>query len=132
MGTPVSGKLGKVSADAATLENLLRWSMTYEIDQHASPDSDSDGWDMNVGGIKRWSGSLTVKADEGQLIAALDTAMTDDVAVAFIGTAYTGKTYSGNIKLSNIADIGADVQAGTVEEITYNFVGHGALTRAAA
>jgi hypothetical protein len=126
--TQVSGKGGTVSLDGGALENLLRFTLNFEIDQHAGAHSDSDNWEENVGGVRRWSGTITVQADEGKVIAAINTAMLADAALAFIGTAYTAVTYSGNIKVSAINDIGADAQAGTVEEHTYPFVGHGALT----
>jgi len=129
MGTPVSGKLGNVSLDAE-IENVLRWTLNVEIDQHASADSDSDSWERNVGGNRRWSGTITIKSDQGKIPASISTAMLADTAMAFTGTAYTGVEYTGNVKIQAVNDIGADIQSGVVEEMTFPFVGDGELTPA--
>jgi len=125
----VSGKLGNVSLDAE-IEKVLSWTLSYEIDQHAAAHSDSDGWEENTGGIKRWSGSAVIQADSGKVPTSVNTAMLADTAMAFVGTAYTSVEYSGNVKITSITDIGADIITGAIENITVNFVGHGELTPA--
>ena len=125
----VSGKDGDLSLDAE-IEKVLSWNISYKIEQHGAAHSDSEGWKEHTGGIKEWSGSAILQADSGKVPTSVNTAMLADTAMAFVGTAYTGSEYSGNVKITSIDDIGADVTTGAVENITINFVGHGALTPA--
>lgn len=128
MGTLVSGIDGDVSFDAAALDDVRNWSIEIEIDNDSHAHSDSSGWKVTTTGAKHWSGEFTVDADNGKVTSALWTAFNGGTAGTFSGTADTGVTYAGSIKLTGISGVGADINTGEALTHTWSFQGNGALT----
>lgn len=125
----ISGILGDVSLDGTALTRVTEWTINETVNLIGESHSDSAGWDEQTMGNKSWSGTITVEADSGCVPLALNTAMDAGTALAFIGTAFTSKEYSGNIKLSGLQNFTVDVTGGTLEKFTFGFNGHGALTK---
>ena len=124
----VSGRDGDLSLAGAELAHVVGWSIDWTVDTFKGAHSDSDNWKETVAGNMEWGGSVTVEADEGGIPAALEAAIIAGAEVAFDGEAYTGNHYTGQVVLGGATNIGAAVQGGEVEEITYPFEGSGVLT----
>ena len=128
MATSTSGKDGSVSLDAATIANVLKWDINWEVDSHAAAHSSSSGWEEQTTGIKRWSGSFDMQVDSGKILAAIDTLVNAGTDSAFIGTAAAGATYSGNIRITSFPTE-VDITGGTTIVASFPVVGSGALAR---
>ena len=128
MGAQISGILGDVSLDGTAVENVTDWSIDSSIDEAAAAHSDSSGWKERTTGAKDWTGEFTMQADVGKVLAAAWTAYSAGTAVAFVGTATTAVTWSGNVKLLGITGVIADTNTGDAIAHVWAFGGHGALT----
>jgi len=128
MATQISGINCDVSFDGTALENVLSWSVDISIDEAAAAHSDSSGWKERTTGAKDWTGEFVVQADSGKTTSALWTAFGAGTTGAFVGTADTAVTYTGNIKLLGITGVMADPNTGEAIAHTWAFGGHGALT----
>ena len=128
MATQVSGKDGDLSLGGAALANIRRFTINYESDLHGHAHSDSAGWDEQTQGIQRWSGEVEIEADQGKVPSAIAAAIAAGTAIAIDAIAFTGSSYTGNVKLSGLPDFEVDVTGGAVETFTFPFAGHGALT----
>jgi len=124
----VSGRDGDLSLVGSELARVVGWTLDWTVDINKGAHSDSDNWKEAVAGNMEWGGSVTVEADGGTVPAALEAAIIAGEEVDFDGEAYTGNNYTGKVVLGGATGIGAPIQGGEVEEVTYPFEGSGKLT----
>ena len=123
------GSEGVVRVGANTVAEVTGFSFTASA-EYAEDTTLSDlDKTYNVTAIKSWSGSLTAFWDEtdttGQVALAPGANVSLVLAPEGVGAGAT--RYSGN---ALITEITRNSQRGAIVEITFNFIGNGALTAA--
>jgi hypothetical protein len=126
--TRVNGTTGTASLDGTELSSVTAWSADLTSDIETGAHSGSSGWEEATPTVKKWSGTMTIDADEGKMNSAAHTAWAAGTIVAFVGTATTGVTYTGNMYITSPGSPGVDIATGAklVHEIA--FTGSGPLT----
>lgn len=130
--TTVSGILGDLSVGGAALDEVRNWSVDITIDSAMHPDSDSGGWKTSTEGALAWTGRFTANCDSGKLTSALWTAFIARTQLAFSGTATTGVTWTGSLKLTGVTGYTVDIESADPLSQTWTFNGDGAFTPATA
>lgn len=123
----LSGKDGAVLVGATALAEITQWSATKssDIDNYAS--SSSAGYQVNVEGTKRMSGSITMKLN------------TSTPQIGISPVIVEGTSYTLNLKIdatriyvvpARLSDISLDVvvDGGPAVVLTANFQSNGAWT----
>lgn len=131
----IKGYLGSVTAGASAVGTAKAWSLDISADNTDTTTFADAGWKTNVQTLKGWSGSITCVFDgggdagEALLIASL-TAGTSVALVLSTGATGTGaaETYSGD---AHITGIPVSTEVSGIIEVTFSFMGTGALTPAA-
>lgn len=123
------GSEGVVRVGANTVAEVTGFSFTATA-EYAEDTTLSDlDKTYNVTAVKSWSGSVTAFWDEtdtnGQVALAPGANVSLVLAPEGIGAGAT--RYSGN---ALITEITRNSQRGAIVEITFNFIGNGALTAA--
>ncbi len=123
------GSEGLVRVGANTVAEVTGFSFTATA-EYAEDTTLSDlDKTYNVTAIKSWTGSVTAFWDEtdtsGQVALAPGANVSLVLAPEGVGAGAT--RYSGN---ALITEITRNIQRGAVTEITFNFLGNGALTAA--
>jgi len=123
------GSEGVVRVGANTVAEVTGFSFTASA-EYAEDTTLSDlDKTYNVTAIKSWSGSLTAFWDEtdttGQVALAPGANVSLVLAPEGVGAGAT--RYSGN---ALITEITRNSQRGAIVEISFNFIGNGALTAA--
>ena len=123
------GSEGLVRVSTNTVAEVTSFSFTQTA-EYAEDTTLSDlDKTYNVTAIKSWNGTITAFWDEtdtsGQV--ALTPGSNVSVVLAPEGVGAGATRYSGN---ALVTEITRNVQRGAIVEITFNFIGNGALTAA--
>ena len=115
----VNGITGTVSFKTGSTTNVKSWTIDIVADTHDTTDFTSAGPRTFITGLTSWSGSFVVNLD--------GTTPLPDVgsSSAFVGTASTGRTYTGTALLTGEHP---SVAVDGLNESTIDFQGTGALT----
>ncbi len=122
------GSAGSVSFAATVIGELKAWTLSTEVDLLVDI-AMGDKWDTQVGGIARWNGSATAHLDyddaqQAAIIVDIMAATPTGDSVAMIFLVATGKTFTGNALVQSVS---ITQTIGEIVEVTFNFVGNGAL-----
>jgi hypothetical protein len=123
------GSEGLVRVSTNTVAEVTSFSFTQTA-EYAEDTTLSDlDKTYNVTAIKSWNGTITAFWDEtdtsGQV--ALTPGSNVSVVLAPEGVGAGATRYSGSVLVTEIT---RNVQRGAITEITFNFIGNGALTAA--
>jgi hypothetical protein len=121
------GSEGLVKVSSATVAEVTGFTFTLTAEyaeDTALADTDKT---YNITAIKSWSGNLSCFWDETDTNGQVALAPGANVALKLYpeGDASTDTYYEGN---ALITDITRTVSRGAITEITFNFIGNGALT----
>ena len=121
------GSEGLVKVSSATVAEVTGFTFTQTAEyaeDTALADTDKT---YNITAIKSWSGNLSCFWDETDTNGQVALAPGANVALKLYpeGDASTDTYYDGN---ALITDITRTVSRGAITEITFNFIGNGALT----
>lgn len=123
------GSEGLVKVGANTVAEVTGFSFTATAEYAEDTNLSDTAKTYNVTAITSWNGTVSAFWDEtdttgqGGLVTGANVAL----VLAPEGTDTGDTRYSGN---ALITEITRNVQRGTVTEITFNFIGNGALTAA--
>lgn len=121
------GSEGVVRVGANTVAEVTGFSFTASAEYAEDTTLADLDKTYNVTAIKSWSGNVTAFWDEtdtsGQVAIAPGANVSLVLAPEGVGAGAT--RYSGNVLVTEIT---RNVQRGAITEITFNFVGNGALT----
>lgn len=123
------GSEGVVRVGANTVAEVTGFSFT-ETAEYAEDTNLSDTTkSYNVTAIKSWNGSVTCFWDETDTTGqgGLTPGANVSLVLAPEGVDSGDTRYSGN---ALITEITRNVQRGAITEVTFNFIGNGALTAA--
>ena len=121
------GSEGLVKVSSATVAEVTGFTFTQTAEyaeDTALADTDKT---YNITAIKSWSGNLSCFWDEADTNGQVALAPGANVALKLYpeGDASTDTFYEGN---ALITDITRTVSRGAITEITFNFIGNGALS----
>jgi hypothetical protein len=123
------GTEGVVKVGANTVAEVTGFSFTATAEYAEDTTLSDTAKTYNTTAITSWNGSITAFWDEtdtsGQV--ALVAGSNISLVLAPEGTDSGDTRYSGN---ALITEITRNVQRGAITEITFNFIGNGALTAA--
>lgn len=123
------GSEGLVRVSASTVAEVTSFSFTQTA-EYAEDTTLSDlDKTYNVTAIKSWNGTVTAFWDETDTSGQVALAPGSNVALVLApeGVGAGATRYSGN---ALVTEITRNVQRGAITEITFNFIGNGALTAA--
>lgn len=123
------GSEGLVKVGANTVAEVTGFSFT-ETAEYAEDTTLADTTKTyNVTAIKSWNGSVTAFWDETDTTGQVALVPGANIALVLApeGTDSGDTRYSGN---ALITEITKNVQRGAITEVTFNFIGNGALTSA--
>jgi hypothetical protein len=125
------GTEGLVKVGANTVAEVTGFSFTVTAEYAEDTTLADTAKTYNTTAITSWNGSLTAFWDETDTTGqnALVTGSNISLVLAPEGTDSGDTRYSGN---ALITEITRNVQRGAITEITFNFIGNGALTSATA
>jgi len=125
------GSEGSVRVGANVVAEVTGFSFTTTAEYAEDTNLSDTAKTYNTIAITSWNGSVTAFWDEtdtnGQM--ALDPGANVSLVLAPEGVASGAVRYTGN---ALITEITRNVQRGAVTEVTFNFIGNGALTEATA
>jgi hypothetical protein len=123
------GSEGLVRVGANQVGEVTGFSFTVSAEYAEDTTLADTAKTYNVTAITSWNGSITAFWDEedtnGQV--ALAPGANVSLVLAPEGTTNPDTRYSGN---ALVTEITRNVQRGAITEITFNFIGNGALTAA--
>ena len=123
------GSEGLVRVSTNTVAEVTSFSFT-ETAEYAEDTTLSDtNKSYNVTAIKSWNGTITAFWDETDTTGQVSLTPGSNVSVVLApeGVGSGATRYSGN---ALVTEITRNVQRGAITEITFNFIGNGALTAA--
>jgi hypothetical protein len=123
------GSEGLVRVSTNTVAEVTSFSFTQTA-EYAEDTTLSDlDKTYNVTAIKSWNGTVTAFWDETDTSGQVALAPGSNVALVLApeGVGSGATRYSGN---ALVTEITRNVQRGAITEITFNFIGNGALTAA--
>jgi len=125
------GTEGLVKVGANTVAEVTGFSFTVTAEYAEDTTLADTAKTYNTTAITSWNGSVTAFWDETDTTGqnALVTGSNISLVLAPEGTDSGDTRYSGN---ALITEITRNVQRGAITEITFNFIGNGALTSATA
>ena len=123
------GNGGSVSFNATVIGELTAWTLDAEVDV-LDDTVMGDNWETKKGGRGKWSGGATAfldydDAQQAAIIADIAVADPTGDSVAMIYLVATAKTFTGNMIVSGFS---VSQPKDGVVEVTFNFVGNGALS----
>lgn len=125
------GTEGSVRVGANVIAEVRSFSFTATAEYSEDTTLADTAKTYNTTATTSWSGSITAFWDEtdtsGQM--ALDPGANVSLVLAPEGVASGAVRYTGN---ALITEITRTVQTGAITEVTFNFIGNGALTEATA
>jgi hypothetical protein len=123
------GTEGVVRVGANTVAEVTGFSFSESAEYAENTNLSATTKTYNVIAIKSWSGSVTAFWDETDTNGQVALAPGANVALVLApeGVDSGDTRYSGN---ALITEITRNVQRGAITEITFNFIGNGALTAA--
>ena len=123
------GTEGVVRVGANTVAEVTGLSFSESAEYAENTNLSATTKTYNVIAIKSWSGSVTAFWDETDTNGQVALAPGANVALVLApeGVDSGDTRYSGN---ALITEITRNVQRGAITEITFNFIGNGALTAA--
>lgn len=123
------GSEGLVRVGANTVAEVNGFSFTSTAEYAEDTNLADTAKTYNTTAITSWSGSVTAFWDETDTSGQIALAPGANVALVLAPEGVdTGDTrYSGN---ALVTEITRNVQRGAITEITFNFIGNGALTAA--
>lgn len=113
MGTPMAGSNGTVSADGSAVADVRNWSLDRTADNKTYASSDTGGWNRTSKGNR----GATVTWDHYLDGGALDVGYEEGALIAFVGTAASGKTVTGNVRVDSIGQT-IDIEGNELEAAT--------------
>jgi hypothetical protein len=121
------GTEGVVRVGANTVAEVTGFSFSESAEYAENTNLAATTKTYNVIAIKSWSGSVTAFWDETDTNGQVALAPGANVALVLApeGVDSGDTRYSGN---ALITEITRNVQRGAITEITFNFIGNGALT----
>ena len=122
MGTPISGKNGKVTVASTDIGDVTKWSLDLESNNPAYASNSTSGVKKRVAGVKDSSGSIEYKLDSA---AALPLAAGDTVTLKLYINA--SKYYQGDVIIDKVGVV-TDIDTGEIVAQTAQFSGNGAWT----
>jgi hypothetical protein len=123
------GTEGVVRVGANTVAEVTGFSFSEAAEYAETTNLAATTKTYNVIAIKSWSGSVTALWDETDTTGQVALAPGANVALVLApeGVDSGDTRYSGN---ALVTEITRNVQRGAITEITFNFIGNGALTAA--
>jgi hypothetical protein len=123
------GTEGVVRVGANTVAEVTGFSFSESAEYAENTNLAATTKTYNVIAIKSWSGSVTAFWDETDTNGQVALAPGANVALVLApeGVDSGDTRYSGN---ALVTEITRNVQRGAITEITFNFIGNGALTAA--
>jgi hypothetical protein len=123
------GTEGVVRVGANTVAEVTGFSFSESAEYAENTNLAATTKTYNVIAIKSWSGSVTAFWDETDTTGQVALAPGANVALVLApeGVDSGDTRYSGN---ALVTEITRNVQRGAITEITFNFIGNGALTAA--
>jgi hypothetical protein len=121
------GSEGLVRVGANTVAEVTGFSFT-ETAEYAEDTTLADTTKTyNVTAIKSWNGSVTAFWDETDTTGQIALAPGANVSLVLAPEGVTGDDtrYTGN---ALVTEITRNVQRGAITEVTFNFIGNGALS----
>ena len=127
--TTFDGNDGSVSFNATVIGELTAWTLDAEVDI-LDDTVMGDAWETKKGGRGKWNGSATayldyLDAQQGAIIADIAVATPTGDSVAMIYLVAASKTFTGNCIVSGFS---VSTPKDGIVEVTFNFVGNGALS----
>jgi hypothetical protein len=123
------GSEGVVRVGANAVAEVLSFTITQSAEYAESTTLADTDKKYNVTAIKSWGGSITAFWDEtdtsGQVAIAPGANVSLVLAPEGVGTGAT--RYTGN---ALVTEITRTINRGAITEISFNFIGNGALTTA--
>lgn len=123
------GSEGLVRVSTNNVGEVTSFSFTQTAEYAEDTTLSDTDKTYNVTAIKSWSGTITAFWDEndatGQM--ALDPGANVSLVLAPEGVGAGALRYSGN---ALVTEITRNVQRGAITEVTFNFIGNGALSEA--
>ena len=125
----IKGHAGSVTVGTA-MGNAKAWTINMNADTVDVTDFSSNGWKENEATLKSFDGSITAifeggNAQEDSLFASLTGGSTVSIQCDLDEATNDKATYSGDVLVTGIP-VTNDVNG--VVEVTFSFVGTGALT----
>lgn len=123
------GSEGLVKVGANTVAEVTGFSFTATAEYSEDTTLADTAKTYNTTAITAWNGTVTAFWDETDTTGQVALAPGANVALVLApeGTDTGDTRYSGN---ALVTEITRNVQRGAVTEITFNFIGNGALTAA--
>ena len=122
MGTPISGKDGKVTVNATDIGDVTKWTLDESSNNPAYASNSTSGSKKRVAGVKDSSGTIEYE---------LDTAAAEPLTVGATATLklYINATkyYSVPAIIDSIGTV-CDVDTGAIVAHSAKFSGNGAIT----
>lgn len=121
------GSEGLVRVASATVAEVTGFSFTASAEYAEDTNLSDLNKTYNVTAIKSWSGNVTAFWDETDTSGQVAIVPGANIALVLApeGVAAGANRYSGN---ALVTEITKNVQRGAITEVTFNFVGNGALT----
>lgn len=122
MGTPISGKGGKILVGATPVAEVEEWELDEEANKSQWVSSDTGGFQRTLTGALKWNGSLNSKFD-----MAASSVLVVGAAVALKLYLDSTHFYSGNAAIvtrKTKVDLKGEVIGGS-----FTFDGDGALSQ---
>lgn len=123
------GSEGVVRVGANTVAEVTGFSFTATAEYAEDTTLSDTAKTYNVIAITSWNGSVTAFWDETDTTGQIALAPGANVSLVLAPEGVTGDDtrYSGN---ALVTEITRNVQRGAITEVTFNFIGNGALTAA--
>jgi hypothetical protein len=120
------GKDGIVKVGANTVTETKRWTLRETVDT-ADSTAQGDAAKKHIAGIPGWDGTAVVLMDKADTTGqgALTIGASVTLNLYDDGTTTGAKYHSGT---ATVHEIGRTVDMGSVVEISFSFLGNGALT----
>jgi hypothetical protein len=121
------GSEGLVRVGANTVAEVTGFSFTETAEYAEDTNLADTTKTYNVTAIKSWNGSVTAFWDETDTTGQIALAPGANVSLVLAPEGVTGDDtrYTGN---ALVTEITRNVQRGAITEVTFNFIGNGALS----
>lgn len=115
----------KYGATPSAVLHATAWSIAITIKNRSFATNSSSGWDLNVGGTKTYTSTITVALHDGE---ASPLAIGESVAIEYHIDNTGSNYYSGTGRVIGIGDIEANIDEGTDMLHTYQLACNGVLS----
>lgn len=123
MSAPITGKNGKLSLGGAELADVQQWTVRRQADIKTYASSSTAGFEKTLEGNHKWTLSARVMAPDGSANPGVEIGS----LVAFTGTMDSGKTITGNVRISSI-NVDVSISSADSLVLSVEATGDGAYT----